>query len=254
MSEKNGRSFLKNYNWRVWAGADHQTDGRKGMPLMPPEKPFPEDAELVDLIPADQLTIGEMSVREAISLRQSRRRYTSDPLTLEELSYLLWATQGVRKTVEFPVGKLTFRTVPSGGSFHSFETYLAIDRVEGLTPGLYRYLPIEHKLLFINAEADLMQRIRSANVGNEFVRDSAVFFIWTTIPYRMEYQYDVVAHKIIAVDAGHVCQNLYIAGESIGLGVCAILGFYQEEMDAVLGADGNDEFAIYAASVGRAAR
>jgi SagB-type dehydrogenase family enzyme len=222
------------------------------MPLLPPEKLYPEDAKLIDLVTADRLTVGNMSVRDAFAARKSRRKYTNDPLTLEELSFLLWATQGVRKTSEFPVGTLTFRTVPSGGSFHSFETYLAIDRVEGLKSGLYRYLPMEHKLLFIRADADLMQKIASANVGNEFVRDSAVFFIWTTIPYRMEYQYDIVAHKIIAVDAGHLCQNLYIAGESIGAGVCAILGFYQEDMDAVLGVDGTDEFAIYAASVGRA--
>ncbi|MHB0999246.1 MAG: SagB/ThcOx family dehydrogenase [Armatimonadota bacterium] len=245
------RRFLKNYGWRIWAKDDHETDLRKGMPALPPVKPYPQDAELIDLVPVDKLTIGVMSIREVINSRSSRRRYTESHLSLEELSFLLWATQGVKRTKEFPLGTITFRTVPSGGSLHSFETYIAISRVDGLTPGLYRYLPIEHKLLLIHTDANLMEKVRAANVGNEFVKNSAAFFIWTTIPYRMEYQYDVVAHKIIAIDAGHVCQNLYMAGESIGAGVCAIVGFYQEEMDNILGVDGEDEFAIYAASIGR---
>jgi len=77
-------------------------------------------------------------------------------------------------------------------------------------------------------------------------------FIWTTIPYRMEWRYSVVSHKIIALDAGHVCQNLYLACESIGCGTCAIGAYDQEKMDRFLGVDGEEEFAIYAAPVGRA--
>ena len=77
-------------------------------------------------------------------------------------------------------------------------------------------------------------------------------FIWTTIPNRMEWRYSVVSHKIIALDAGHVCQNLYLACESIGCGTCAIGAYDQEKMDKFLGVDGEEEFAIYAAPVGRA--
>ncbi|MHB1455847.1 MAG: SagB/ThcOx family dehydrogenase [Armatimonadota bacterium] len=256
MSHKtNEREFLKNHDWKKWATEDHVTDARKGMPLLPPVKPYPEGEQLISLISPDEFNIGNMSVKEAINKRKSRRNYTDEPLYLEELSYLLWATQGVHQTKDFPVGTLTFRTVPSGGSLHTFETYLVISIVEGVEPGLYRYLPIEHKLLLINTDADLMDKVMNAfeNLGNKFVRESAVFFIWTTIPYRMEYQYDVVAQKIIALDAGHVCQNLYMAAESIGAGVCAIGAFGQEEMDSVAGVDGEDEFVIYCASVGKVA-
>jgi SagB-type dehydrogenase family enzyme len=75
--------------------------------------------------------------------------------------------------------------------------------------------------------------------------------MWTTIPYRAEWRYSVIAHKMIAMDAGHLCQNLYLASESIGAGTCAIGAYNQAKVDAILGVDGEDEFAIYIAPVGK---
>ena len=76
-------------------------------------------------------------------------------------------------------------------------------------------------------------------------------FIWTAIPYRTEWRYSMVAHKIIAMDAGHLCQNLYLASEAIGAGTCAVGAYNQSEMDTIVGVDGEDEFVIYVAPVGR---
>jgi len=67
----------------------------------------------------------------------------------------------------------------------------------------------------------------------------------------MEWRYGLAAHKVIAIEAGHVCQNLYLACEAIGAGMCAMAAYDQEKMDEFLGVDGEDEFAIYLASVGR---
>jgi len=240
------REFLKADIWEEWEKLE--TDQRKHIPPPPLQKPYPADATLVDLVAPNDLTVGKMPLIEAIRRRRSRREFTPEPLTLEELSFLLWATQGVSKVI--PESAASLRTVPSGGARHPFETYLFVNRVEGLTPGLYRYLPLEHKVYAICQDDWLVEKVDEACYG-QYVKDSAVVFIWTTIPYRTEWRYTFLSPKIIALDAGHLCQNLYLASEAIGAGTCAIGAYDQGKMDAVLGVDGEDEFAIYVAPVGR---
>lgn len=232
---------------------DFETDQDKGVPLPPMEKPFPEDVELVDLIKPENFTGGEVSLLKVINQRRSRRRFTDDPLSLEELSFLLWATQGVKEIVPAyrRTGQATMRTVPSAGARHAFETYLIVSRVTGVEPGLYRYLPIEHKLLSLSSQPDLMAKLAEACYDQNFVKRSAVCFLWSVIPYRMEWRYHIFSHKNIALDAGHVCQNLYLAAESIGAGTCAIGAYHQKKTDALIGVDGEEEFVIYLAPVGK---
>lgn len=245
------RNFLKSHGLEAWREKRVESDQMRGVQRPPAEKPFPQDAVLIDLVPREELNVGNMPVREVIARRKSRRAFTSEPLSLEELSYLLWATQGISRVGQAPDGLIAYRTVPSGGCRHTFETYLVINRVTGVEPGLYRYLPLEHKLLFMRSDTELLEQISSACCGQEFVGESAVVFIWTTIPYRMEWRYTVGSHKIIALDSGHVCQNLYLAAESIGGGACGIGAYFQKDVDAIIGADGEDEFTIYVAPVGK---
>ena len=126
-----------------------------------------------------------------------------------------------------------------------------VSDVKGLEPGIYRYLPIEHQLLFESAKDDLPEKITNATLGQRFIGTAPVVFVWTAVPYRMEWRYGIAAHKVIAIDAGHVCQNLYLACGAIGAGTCAIAAYHQELMDKLLSVDGEDEFAIYLAPVGR---
>jgi len=241
------RTFLKAYRWDEWEKSD--TDQRKQIPPPSPQKPYPKDATLIDLVLPEDLTVGEMSLLEAINRRKSHRKFTKEPLTLEELSFLLWSTQGVREVTGG--GSVIRRTVPSGGSRHPFETYLLVNRVKDLEPGLYRYLPLEHKLCFLYADTELSEKVSRGCWGQTFVGQGAVVFIWTAIPYRSEWRYTMVCHKMIAMDAGHLCQNLYLASESIGAGTCAIGKYHQDKMDAILDVDGKEEFVIYAAPVGK---
>jgi SagB-type dehydrogenase family enzyme len=240
------RGFLKSDMWEEWRGAE--TDQKKQVLPPPLQKPYPEDAKLVDLVPTTELTLGRMPLIEAIEKRRSRRKFTSEALTLEELSFLLWTTQGVSKI--FREGAATLRTVPSGGARHPFETYLLVNRVEGLEPGLYRYLPLDHKLCLEKVDADLVEKVHVASY-QQYVEDCAVVFIWTVIPYRTEWRYDFISHKIIAMDAGHMCQNLYLASEAVGAGTCAVGAYDQDALDAALGVDGEEEFAIYMAPTGK---
>lgn len=190
-----------------------------------------------------------MPLIEAINRRKSHRRYTTEGLSLEELSFLLWAAQGVQEITKKK--DATRRTVPSGGSRHPFELYLAVNRVQGLEAGIYRYLPLDHKLCFLRPDPELKSKLSRACRKQAFVGKGAVVFIWTTIPYRAEWRYSIVAHKLIALDAGHSCQNLYLAGTAVGAGVCAIGAYNQKELDALLKVDGKEEFTIYAGVVGK---
>jgi SagB-type dehydrogenase family enzyme len=148
---------------------------------------------------------------------------------------------------EKPVSLL--RTVPSGGARHPFETYILVNRVDEVQPGLYRYLALQHKLLFLQSSAELTERIDDAL--SRWVQNSAAVFMWTAIPYRMEWMYGIVSHKMIAQESGHVCQNLYLASEAIGAGTCAIGAYDQAGVDALLGVAGQDEFTVYVAPVGK---
>lgn len=226
-----------------------QTPQNRRVPPPPIEKPIPEGAETIPLPPLEKAKLaGNIDLWSAIGQRESCRFYSGEPLNLDELSLLLWATQGVR--LKLDAGH-ALRTVPSAGCRHAFETYLCVLNVEGLKKGIYRYLPLEHALLFSHAPEQLESRIVRATLGQRFTGDAAATFIWTALPYRMEWRYGLAAHKVIALDAGHVCQNLYLACQAIGAGTCAIAAYYQAGMDALIGVDGQEEFTIYLAPVGK---
>jgi len=226
-----------------------QTDQNRGMDPPPIEKPYKSDALRIDLVkPGEWKRIPQMDLTTAIKNRQSQRIYRNQPLTQEELSFLLWATQGIRGK---PDWGHAYRTVPSAGCRHALETYLAVLRVEGLDSGIYRYLPLSHQLLFEFSEKNLAGKIVRAAFGQPYPGEASLTFIWAAIPYRMEWRYGLASHRVIAMDAGHVCQNLYLACEAIGAGTCAIAAYDQEAMDRLIRVDGEEEFVIYMASVGK---
>ncbi len=255
---KSKREFLKAYEWTQFDQVT--TDQQKGFPRPEIQKPIPLDAQLINLIPPQEFTIGKTPVIDVIRNRVSHRKYTQESLTVEELSFLLWATQGVReKSIE---GGITYvmRTVPSGGNRHPMETYLSIHRVEGVERGLYRYLPLDHKLILEMSDPNLPELVKLGSLNQNsgsaakpyyFIKEAAVVFIWSAIPYRSEWRYHKAAARLIALDAGHICQNLYTAAGAIGAGVCAVGAFDQTKMNEVLGVDGEDEFVIYMAPVGK---
>lgn len=226
------------------------TPQSRRVPAPPLQKPCPEGASRIDLPDgaAAASRLCSMGVGDAILLRESVRSYNSDALTLEELSALLWATQGVRQVLR---PECALRTVPSAGARHAFETYIVVSRVEGLPVGLYRYLPFDGQLVEQYADEQIGCKAADACLGQQFVASAAATFFWTAIPARMEWRYDLAAHKVIAIDAGHVGQNLYLACIALGAGTCAIAAYDQAECDQLLGVDGDEEFTLYIAPVGK---
>ena len=239
---KHGRRLLR-AGWDDLQGI--QSDQQRGVPAPEPQKPCSPEARRVELAPFSDARGSAVTVTQALTRRRSRRRYTDAPLSLDELSYLLYAVGGVRKAG----GMSTLRTAPSAGARHSLETYVAAFRVSGLEAGLWRYLPLDHAVCLASAPSDLGERVTEALHGQGW--GCAAAFVWTALPYRMEWRYSVVSHKLILLDAGHACQNLYLACEGLGCGTCAIGAYDQLKLDALLGVDGSDELAVYAATVGK---
>ena len=222
-------------------------------PEPPAEKPIPEGARRIALVPHPDILLGDMPLRKAIAGRRSRREFSEVELSLEELSFLLWATQGITGETHDEKGAVVerFRAAPSAGARYPLETYLAVHRVKGLPPGLYRYLPNDHQLLVVREDPELSGKLQAACYGTPSVGSAAVVFLWSAVPYRTEWKYTYLSHRMIAMEAGHVCENLYLATESCGTGCCAVLSYDQPRVDALLGVDGEDEFALYAACVGK---
>jgi SagB-type dehydrogenase family enzyme len=185
--------------------------------------------------------------------RRTVRQYSPDPLTPAELSFLLWCTQGVQETVPAYDGQglKTMRTVPSAGARHAFDTFLLINNVEGLQPGLYRYIALEHKLVQLDTTDGLADSFVKGCRHQASVKDSAAAFFWVADVYRMTWRFSQRGYRYLFLDAGHACQNLYLGAGAVGCGACAIAAFDDDAMNRLLGIDGKSRFVIYVGTVGR---
>lgn len=213
-----------------------------------PEKPVAAGAKIIPLTEPELLPDRQVNFLEIVELRSTVRQYSQVPVTAKELSYLLWCTQGVKMGLPDCASK---RNVPSAGARHPFETYLYIQNVEGLPPGLYRYLAYAHALLPMKDEAEVGEAFRAAFCPRNVTGNSAVTFVWGAVAERMTCRFGARAYRYLFLDAGHVCQNLYLAAQTVKMGVCGIGTFYEDKLHPVLGLDGKKEFAVYAASAGK---
>jgi SagB-type dehydrogenase family enzyme len=245
MSRKGiGREFMEKTRYKYLSVSAQ----RQGLAQPPLQAPYQGEAKPIDLPASSSIKVPEVDLRLALEARESVRRYANQPLELAELSYLLWCTQGV-KGVQGDYA--TFRNVPSAGARHAFETYLLVNHVESLPPGLYRFLALEHKLVAVDLEPGIAEAITKACWDQAMVQRCAVTFIWVAVAERMTWRYGQRGYRYIHLDAGHVCQNLYLAAEAIEGGVCAIAAFSDEDMNHLLGLDGEEQFVIYLATMGK---
>jgi len=226
-----------------------EPDQRLGEPQPSFEIPLEEGKQVIDLPQPESIEFEAYDLRKAIEIRRSLRRYTDDSLSLEELSYLLWLTQGVKKVDE--KRNVVWRTVPSAGCRHPFETYLSINRVQGLDRGLYRYIATQNQLVALELDDNFNDQLTEACMGQRQVATSAVTFIWAAVPYRTVWRYSERSYRYLYLDAGHVGQNLHLVAESIDCGVCAIGAYHDDAVDELMGFTPPEMFVIYLATLGR---
>lgn len=220
----------------------------QGLPQPPLELPYDAAARLITLPQPGNIHHPPASLWETMAKRATLRRYANAPLRLEELALLLWYTQGVKEVTARPV---TLRTVPSAGARHAFETYLLINQVDELDAGVYRYIALEHALLPMDFSSSVNDNLTQACYNQRQIAISAVTFFWVAVVERMQWRYPERGYRYLLLDAGHVCQNLYLAAEGLDCGVCAIAAYDDDALNQALGLDGENLFVVYAASLGK---
>ena len=244
---KLGRSFLTKFGDMEDLGEDYDTDQYLGKP-QPPLCKAPMTDKAIDL-PTDFSGLAvDNDFLHVINSRRSHRVYTQEPISLTQLSYLLWCTQGVQSVRGHAYA--TLRTVPSGGARHAFECYMAIMNVSGLEPGLYHYLPMKHRIEFLGRPDDMEGIVSESVCQQNWACKANVVFYYSCVFYRAEWRYGVWAHAPILMDSGHVTENLYLAATSIGMGGCAIAAVDPKTANDAFGVDGAEETVFYAMPVG----
>jgi len=192
---------------------------------------------------------------QLLDTRRSERLFTEKPLTQAELAFMLWSAQGMQRyRGEDKIAIL--RPVPCGGARHPFELYAVIKNVEGITPGIYRYAPMEHigekkvSIEYIGVFEDYDNRMSAALAGQKWAATAPVVLFISVIPYRGEWRYVQASHRVMLIDLGHIGQNIMLSAVALGLGSCCIAAYDQKLCDEALGFDGMDEYTVYAVPVG----
>jgi SagB-type dehydrogenase family enzyme len=244
MANDIGRRFMEETKHRYAEPSDQD----RGVRQPPLQEPSGGKTEAIPLSAPESGEFPQTDFWHLTERRRSLRKFADTPLALSELGALLWATQGVKKVVSSSV---TFRTVPSAGARHAFETLVLANRVEGLERGLYRYLALENALEPRSLGPEISHAVTRACFDQGFVGSSAVTLIWVAVAYRMTWRYGQRGYRYLHLDAGHVCQNAYLAAEALGCGACGVAAFSDDDLNRSLGLDGLEQFAIYLAAIGK---
>lgn len=242
--ENTGKKFMKATHFDNLDISD-QMMGEEAPPLQWPPSPA---NRVIDLPIPDDAFAASISFREVMEHRRSHRRYLTSPIKISELAWLLYACQGVQ---EIYPGSATLRTVPSAGARHALETFILAGNIESLPVGIARYCALDHTLEIIREDEDAPHEIAAAFLGQEMVYTGAATFIWAVDIRRMTWRYGQRGYRYIFLDAGHACQNLYLAAGPAGCGCCAMAAFDDNALNSLLGLDGSRAFAVYGASVGK---
>ena len=187
-------------------------------------------------------TSSRFSLERALLVRRSIREYTREPLTLFELSQLLWSCQGITSTEGF-------RTSPSAGAVFPLEIYAVVSRVESLGAGVYHYLPErkEHRLELVK-RGSFGKPLFDLTTQQDFIKRVAVNLVIATVTARMEKQYGEAALRLVLLEMGHAAQNVHLQAEALGLGSVAV-GYLQEaKVRELLGIEAEP---LYMVSIGR---
>lgn len=184
-----------------------------------------------------------LSVEEALSKRRSIRDYSGESLTVEEVSQLLWAAQGITS----PGGG---RTAPSAGALYPLELYLVVGDVESIDKGVYRYIPGEEHNMEKVKDGDVRAELAEAALGQECVKDAAIDIVFTAVYARTTWKYGERGIRYVHIEAGHAAQNVYLQAVSLDLGTVVIGAFIDSEVKKIVSA-GEQEEPLYIMPVGR---
>jgi SagB-type dehydrogenase family enzyme len=208
------------------------------------------EAETVALSPPpshDQFT-------SVLRARRTWRRYSSEPITRDELGTMLGLTAGIQQWVEADAFDIPLKTSPSGGARHSVECYVVARDVRGLNKGIYYYAPDSHALKRIRGPVPAA-RLRTYFPGSEYFAKAPVMLFFTSVFERLLWRYPYArAYRAALIESGHLCQTFCLTATWLGLAPFCLMALADSLIEQDLGIDGIRESVLYAAGVGRPPR
>jgi len=200
----------------------------------------PESAVTIKL--PEPRTKGEVSLEETMFKRRSVRDFADKPLTLQEVSQLLWSAQGI-------TSRWGGRTAPSAGALYPLEVYLVAGNVDNLAPSVYKYKADGHELTLVK-DKDVRKELAEAALGQEYVKEGAVDIVIAAVYERTTQKYGDRGIRYVHMEAGHAAQNIYLQATALNLGTVTIGAFYDNQVKDILGMPQN-EALLYIMPVGR---
>ncbi len=188
------------------------------------------------------VTDGQVSLEKSMSLRRSVRTYKNEPLSIQELSQLLWAGQGV-------TNERGFRTAPSAGATFPIELFVVVNNVKGLKKGIYHYIIGEHKLKMID-ERQVERDLARAALSQSMISDGGVVIILTAILERTTQRYGERGIRYVHNEIGHVSQNIHLQVAALNLGTVVIGAYRDQEVEAILNL-GEEIRVLYMMPIGK---
>ena len=169
---------------------------------------------------------GPVSVEAALLKRRSVRLFKDIPLSLQAVSQLLWAAQGI-------TDKRGFRTAPSAGALYPLELYLFAGQVNGLASGIYRYRVKDHELHPVT-KGDYRETLCRAALRQDSICQAPTVFLIAAVPERTTGKYGERGVRYIHMEAGHAAQNILLQAEALNLGSVVIGAFTDHEVSKLL--------------------
>lgn len=177
-------------------------------------------------LPPPQVT-GSLSVEEAIRMRRSIRDFEDRPLSLEQISQLLWAGQGITKGFK--------RAAPSAGATYPLILYVVVGEpgVNGLPAGIYEYIPKTHSLVVVKS-GDFRQRVAVACLNQTFIQEAPVSIVIAAEYERTTARYGERGRRYVHMEAGHAGENIYLQAVALQLGTVVVGAFLDVDLQQVL--------------------
>ncbi len=189
------------------------------------DEPMPKDKSEIIKLPEPKHD-SSTSIEKALLKRRSIRGCKDEPLTLAQVSQLLWAAQGITDS-----GGL--RTSPSAGALYPLEVYIVVGGVKDLTDGIYKYKPHKHEIEMV-VKGDKRNELYRATLSQSSVRDAPAVIVFSAVYERTTVKYGERGIRYVFIEAGHAAQNVFLQAVSLDLGAVVIGAFYDDEVKKIM--------------------
>jgi SagB-type dehydrogenase family enzyme len=193
---------------------------------------------------------GSRPFEEVLSKRRSRRSFSDNAVSIEEISQILWAANGISGASDHTQNDKKSRTAPSAGATYPLELYLLAGNITGIDPGVYRHNPSGHSLIRL-IDRDIKTEMASAALNQDMIETAPACLFFTAVFNRSTMVYGRRgSERYVCMDLGHAAQNVYLQAEALYLGTCAIGAFNDLAVTRLMRLPHN-ETPLYIMPVGR---